>query len=68
MFKDRVAVITGSARGIGRAIAEALAEQGCNIVISDVNQEGSQKTADEIAAKYNVKAIGVGANVTKKKT
>ncbi|MFO1470568.1 MAG: SDR family NAD(P)-dependent oxidoreductase [Turneriella sp.] len=66
MFKDRVAVITGSARGIGRAIAEALAEQGCNIVISDVNQEGSQKTADEIAAKYNVKTIGVGANVTKK--
>lgn len=66
MFKDRVAVITGSARGIGRAIAEALAEQGCNIVISDVNAEGCQKTADEIAARYGVKAIGQAANVTKK--
>lgn len=66
MFKDRVAVITGSQRGIGRAIAESLAEQQCNVVISDINAEGAQKTADEIAAKYGVKAIGVGCNVTKK--
>ncbi|MFZ5629793.1 MAG: 3-oxoacyl-[acyl-carrier-protein] reductase [Spirochaetota bacterium] len=66
MFKDRVAVITGSQRGIGRAIAEAFAEQGGNVVISDINAEGAQKTADEIAAKYGVKAIGVGCNVTKK--
>ena len=66
MFKDRVAVITGSQRGIGRAIAESLAEKGCNIVISDINAEGAQTTADEIAAKYGVKAIGVGCNVTKK--
>ncbi len=66
MFKDRVAVITGSQRGIGRAIAESLAEKQCNIVISDINAEGAQKTADEIAAKYGVKAIGVGCNVTKK--
>jgi 3-oxoacyl-[acyl-carrier protein] reductase len=66
MFKDRVAVITGSQRGIGRAIAESLAEKQCNIVISDINAEGAQKTADEIAAKYGVQAIGVGCNVTKK--
>jgi len=66
MFKDRVAVITGSQRGIGRAIAEAFAEQGGNVVISDINAEGAQKTAEEIAAKYGVKAIGVGCNVTKK--
>ncbi len=66
MFKDRVAVITGSQRGIGRAIAEAFAEQGGNVVISDINAEGAQKTAEEIAVKYGVKAIGVGCNVTKK--
>ena len=66
MFKDRVAVITGSQRGIGRAIAEAFAEQGGNVIISDINVEGAQKTAEEIAAKYSVKAIGVGCNVTKK--
>ncbi|MCX7634009.1 MAG: SDR family NAD(P)-dependent oxidoreductase, partial [Turneriella sp.] len=66
MFQDRVAVITGSQRGIGRAIAEALAEKSCNVVISDINAEGAQQTASEIAAKYNVKTIGVGCNVTKK--
>ncbi|GAB4423537.1 MAG: SDR family oxidoreductase [Turneriella sp.] len=66
MFKDRVAVITGSQRGIGRAIAEAFAEQGGSVVISDINAEGAQKTADDIAAKYGVKTIGVGCNVTKK--
>lgn len=66
MFKDRVAVITGSQRGIGRAIAEALAEKQCNIVIADLNVENAQKTADEIAAKYGVKAIGAAVNVMKK--
>lgn len=68
MFKDRVAVITGSASpaGLGCATAEALAEQGCNIVISDINQENCDKTAQMIAEKYGVKAIGVAANVTKK--
>ena len=68
MFKDRVAVITGSASpaGLGCATAEALAEQGCNIVISDINQENCDKTAAMIAEKYGVKAIGVAANVTKK--
>lgn len=68
MFKDRVAVITGSASplGLGCATAEALAEQGCNIIIADISQENCDKTADMIATKHGVKAIGVAANVTKK--
>ncbi|MBS0619149.1 MAG: glucose 1-dehydrogenase [Spirochaetes bacterium] len=68
MFKDKVAVITGSAspQGLGCATAEALAEQGCNIVISDINQENCDKTAAMIAEKHGVKAVGVAANVTKK--
>lgn len=66
MFENRTAVITGSARGIGRAIAESLAEKKCNIVISDINLEASQKTADEIEQKYKVKTLAVAGNVTKK--
>lgn len=66
MFENKVAVITGSARGIGRAIAESLAEKKCNIVISDINPEASQKTADEIEQKYKVKTLAVAGNVTKK--
>ncbi len=68
MFKDQVAVITGSAspQGLGCATAEALAEKGCNIVISDISQENCDKTAAMIAEKYGVKAVGIAANVTKK--
>ncbi len=66
MFENRTAVITGSARGIGRAIAEAFAEKKCNVVISDIQDVLAQKTADEIAKQYGVKAIAVAANVTKK--
>ncbi|MBE7438685.1 MAG: beta-ketoacyl-ACP reductase [Spirochaetales bacterium] len=65
-LKDRVALVTGSARGIGRAIAEDLAEWGAGQVILDVNQSDCERTAGEIAARYNVKAIGVGCNITKK--
>ncbi len=50
MLKDKVALITGSARGIGKAIAWALAEGGAQCVISDVNLELAGKTAEEIAA------------------
>jgi 3-oxoacyl-[acyl-carrier protein] reductase len=63
-LKDKVAVITGSAQGIGRAIAELFASEGADIVISDINQELSQKTADEIKSKYGVKTIAIAANVT----
>ena len=62
-LKGKVAVITGSARGIGRSIAEKLAEAGADLVISDILDEGAQ-TASEIAEKYKVKTIFVKSNVT----
>jgi len=45
---NKTAIITGSRRGIGKAIALALAKEGANVVITDVNQEDCQKVADEI--------------------
>jgi NAD(P)-dependent dehydrogenase (short-subunit alcohol dehydrogenase family) len=47
-LEGKVAVITGAARGIGRAIAEALAAQGATVVISDVTQDAARATAAEI--------------------
>jgi len=38
-FKDKVAVVTGAASGIGRAIAEKFAQEGMEVVISDVEKE-----------------------------
>jgi 3-oxoacyl-[acyl-carrier protein] reductase len=48
-FEGQVAVVTGSARGIGRAIAIRLASEGADVVISDVEETQSRSTAVEIA-------------------
>ncbi|MFW9841654.1 MAG: SDR family NAD(P)-dependent oxidoreductase, partial [Candidatus Thorarchaeota archaeon] len=50
-FKDRVAIVTGAARGIGAATAWAFAKRGAISVIVDINVEGAKKTAEDIKAK-----------------
>ena len=64
LLKDKVAVITGSARGIGKAIAVAMANEGANVVISDINLEMAEVTAKEIS-KLGVKTLALGLNVAK---
>jgi len=61
---DQVAVVTGSARGIGKTIAMILAEAGANIVISDLNVEAGKQTVEEIQA-MGREAIWVEADVSK---
>ncbi|HMY03067.1 MAG TPA: 3-oxoacyl-[acyl-carrier-protein] reductase [Candidatus Obscuribacter sp.] len=60
---NQVAVVTGSGRGIGRAIASALMKEGAKIVISDINEELCAKTAEELRA-LGAEAISVPCNVT----
>ena len=59
---DQVALVTGSGRGIGRAIALALAEQGANLVINDVDAASAEATAADIQA-LGRQALVQGANV-----
>ena len=61
-LKDKVAFVTGAAQGIGKSIAIALAKEGANIVISDINKELADSTAKEIE-NLKVKAISVKTNV-----
>lgn len=63
----QVALITGSSRGIGKAIAEEMAEQGAKVVISSRKQDACEAVATEINAKYGAgTAIAVAANISSK--
>ena len=61
LLDGRTAVITGSAQGIGFAIAEALAEEGANIVIADINGEAASSSAERLG--IGEKAFGTSCNV-----
>jgi 3-oxoacyl-[acyl-carrier protein] reductase len=63
-LKDKVAIITGGAQGIGKAIGLRLAGEGANLVLSDVMEDSVKATAAEIAQQKNVQAIGVKGNVS----
>ncbi|WP_082091504.1 SDR family NAD(P)-dependent oxidoreductase [Domibacillus tundrae] len=43
-MKEKIAIVTGSGRGIGKAIALRLAQDGINAVINDINEEAVQET------------------------
>jgi 3-oxoacyl-[acyl-carrier protein] reductase len=47
-LKDKVALVTGGAQGIGRTISEELTRAGAHVVLGDVNLEGAQATAEAI--------------------
>lgn len=50
-LKGKSALVTGSARGIGKAFAEAYVREGATVAIADINLEAAEKTASEIGAK-----------------
>lgn len=62
MTAQRVAFVTGGAQGIGRAIAARLAEDGCHVVVADLQAGAAQQAADEIAASGG-RAEGIGLDI-----
>jgi len=56
ILDDKVAVVTGSARGIGRATAELLSAQGAKVLINDLDGDAAQETSDAIAGETAVYA------------
>lgn len=63
----KVAVVTGSSRGIGRAIVERMAEQGAKVVVSSRNLEPCQEVAAAINQKFGAgRALALAANISSK--
>lgn len=62
------AIVCASSRGLGRGCAEALAENGCEIVINGVNAERLQKVADEIGAATGASVTPVAGDVSLRET
>lgn len=64
-LKDKVAVITGGSSGIGLGIAEALAAEGCHLLITGMNPDKAQAQASRLA-ETGVKAVGVASDTSKR--
>ncbi len=62
---NKTAIVTGSRRGIGKAIAQALAREGASVVITDVSQEECQAVADEINS-FGGKALAIKCDISVK--
>ena len=61
-LKDKVAIVTGAASGIGKQIAKTFVREGARVVIADLNQEAADETATELGGAG--KALGVAMDVT----
>jgi 3-oxoacyl-[acyl-carrier protein] reductase len=64
LLNERVAVVTGSTKGNGRAIANIYSEQGANVVVTGRNQVEAQNVAEELSKEYGTDPLGLKIDVT----
>ncbi|MBU0699718.1 3-oxoacyl-[acyl-carrier-protein] reductase [bacterium] len=64
-LEGKVALVTGSARGIGRAICETLGDRGTEIIVADVNLEQAQETAGQLGDAFHKEALAIEVDVSK---
>src|SRR5262245_11461173 len=64
MLNDKVALVTGSSRGIGLATARLLARNGASLILNGRNQENLDSLAASIAGEFSVPVSGIAADVT----
>jgi len=61
-LKDKVAIVTGAASGIGRSVAQVFAREGCHLALVDINEVGLNDTRASLS---NVEVIAVPADVSR---
>lgn len=62
LLEEKVALITGASRGIGKAIALEYAKQGCNIAFSDIKRDENMEACEKELQALGVKAMGFASN------
>lgn len=62
-FEGKVALVTGGAQGLGQAICQRLAREGCDVVVTDIKIEQAQVTAEQIAQETGRRALAVRMDV-----
>ncbi len=65
-LEGKIAIVTGGACGIGRAVCEGLAEVGANVVVADINEEGAKQVAADLKGKFSGNHIATATDVTSK--
>ena len=66
MFQNKIAIVTGAAKGIGYGIALNLAKNGATVVLADFDTEMNEKSAKEISEKTGGQTLAVSCDVSKK--
>lgn len=63
-IKGRTAIVTGGGQGLGEAICLRLAQEGCNVVVVDINPTSIQETVQRIKEECNAEAVGMVTDIT----
>ena len=64
-LQGKVAIVTGAAQGFGLEIAQSLAAEGAHVALTDINEQGAVRAADDLCEKHGLgRAIGLPINVT----
>ena len=62
-LKDKIVLVTGSTRGIGKAIAQAFAKEGAKVIITGTIKDRAVKVAEELKNTYGVETLGLEMNI-----